>query len=106
MLNQSVKYIAVKKRKHFTETNIKQIQKDESLCDHTIGQWKEKKTLTKSLSVECRSNFAKLNNFKIIQNDEFIIIFLSRYSKDLCRIKKDNKVNCSSDDFSSELKNI
>lgn len=43
LLNQSVKYIAVKKRKHFTETNIKQIQKDESLCDHTIGQWKEKK---------------------------------------------------------------
>lgn len=38
LLNQSVKYIAVKKRKHFTETNIKQIQKDESLCDHTIGQ--------------------------------------------------------------------
>lgn len=38
LLNQSVKYIAVKKRKHFTETNIKHIQKDKSLCDHTIGQ--------------------------------------------------------------------
>lgn len=37
---------------------------------------------------------AKINNFKIIQNDEFIITFLSRYTKDLCRIKKDNKVNC------------
>lgn len=90
MLNQSVKYIAVKKRKHFTETNIKHIQKDKSLCDHTIGQWKEKKNFNEKFIGKSEEAISqkKKNNFKIIQNDEFIIIFFSRYSKDLCRIKK------------------
>lgn len=68
---------------------------------------RKKKLERKVYRWKCRSNFAKINNFKIIQNDEFIIIFFSRYSKDLCRIKKKiTKSTACSDDFSSELKNI